>query len=41
MMVVPTRNVKPIQGNPVDIMKYTMSGGIVEFDPNDGAEPKP
>ncbi len=41
MLVVPTRNVKPIHGNPVDIMKYTMSGGIVEFDPNDGAEPKP
>jgi uncharacterized membrane protein len=32
MLVVPIRNVKPLHGNPVDILKYTMSGGIVEFD---------
>jgi uncharacterized membrane protein len=38
MLVVPLRNVKPLKGNPVDIMKYTISGGIVEFDPNEGAE---
>jgi uncharacterized membrane protein len=38
MLVVPIRNVKPLQGNPVDIMKYTISGGIVEFDPNDGSQ---
>jgi uncharacterized membrane protein len=36
MLVVPLRNIKPLQGNPVDILKYTMSGGIVEFDPNEG-----
>jgi uncharacterized membrane protein len=38
MLVVPIRNVKPLQGNPVDIMKYTISGGIVEFDPNAGSD---
>lgn len=38
MLVVPIRNVKPLQGNPVDIMKYTISGGIVEFDPNEGVK---
>jgi uncharacterized membrane protein len=40
MLVVPIRNVKPLQGNPVDIMKYTISGGIVEFDPHEGTQSK-
>ncbi len=35
MMIVPTKNLRRIESNPVDVMKYTMSGGIVEFDPED------
>ncbi|MFN0031264.1 MAG: DUF502 domain-containing protein [Flavobacteriales bacterium] len=35
MLVVPVKNLKRIESNPVDIMKYTVSGGIVEFDPDD------
>ena len=33
MMIVPARNIKRIERNSVDILKYTMSGGIVELDP--------
>jgi uncharacterized membrane protein len=33
MMIVPVRNIKRIERNAVDIMKYTVSGGIVELDP--------
>ena len=32
MMIVPTKNITPIDRNSVDILKYTMSGGIVELD---------
>jgi uncharacterized membrane protein len=35
MLVVPVKNLKRIESNPVDIMKYTVSGGIVEFDPDE------
>lgn len=33
MMIVPVRNITRIERNAVDILKYTMSGGIVELDP--------
>lgn len=33
MMIVPTKNIKRIERNAVDIMKYTVSGGIVELEP--------
>jgi uncharacterized membrane protein len=33
MMIVPTKNISRIERNAVDILKYTMSGGIVELDP--------
>lgn len=32
MMIVPTKNISRIERNAVDILKYTMSGGIVELD---------
>lgn len=32
MMIVPIKNITPIERNAVDILKYTMSGGIVELD---------
>lgn len=35
LMVVPTRNIKRLERNAVDIMKYAVSGGIVELDPED------
>ncbi|HEY8403489.1 MAG TPA: DUF502 domain-containing protein [Flavobacteriales bacterium] len=35
MMIVPAKNVKPIDRNAVDVMKYTMSGGIVEIEQKD------
>jgi uncharacterized membrane protein len=33
LMVVPTKNIKRIERNAVDVMKYAVSGGIVEFEP--------
>ena len=37
MMIVPIKNITRIERNAVDILKYTMSGGIVELDPeNEG-----
>jgi uncharacterized membrane protein len=37
MMIVPVKNITRIERNSVDILKYTMSGGIVELDPeNEG-----
>lgn len=33
LMIVPVKNIKRIERNAVDIMKYTVSGGIVELDP--------
>jgi uncharacterized membrane protein len=33
MMIVPVKNIKRLERNAVDIMKYTVSGGIVELDP--------
>jgi uncharacterized membrane protein len=41
MMVVPVRNIKRIERNAVDIMKYTVSGGIVELDNEDERGQKP
>lgn len=35
MMIVPTKNIKPIDRNAVDVMKYTVSGGIVEIEHDD------
>jgi uncharacterized membrane protein len=35
LMIVPTRNIKRLERNAVDIMKYAVSGGIVELDPED------
>jgi hypothetical protein len=32
MMIVPVKNITPIERNSVDILKYTMSGGIVELE---------
>ncbi len=32
LMIVPSKNVKPIDRNAVDVMKYTVSGGIVEME---------
>jgi len=32
MMIVPIKNITRIDRNSVDILKYTMSGGIVELD---------
>lgn len=32
LVVVPIKNIKRIERNPVDVMKYTVSGGVVEFD---------
>jgi len=36
LMIVPTANVKVIDRNPVEVMKYTVSGGVVEFDDDKG-----
>jgi uncharacterized membrane protein len=35
MMIVPVKNIRRLERNAVDIMKYTVSGGIVELDPED------
>jgi len=35
MMIVPSKNVKAIDRNAVDVMKYTVSGGIVEIEHDD------
>ncbi len=35
MLIVPIKNLTPIAGNPMDVLKYTMSGGVVEFNPED------
>lgn len=39
MVIVPAKNVKPIDRNAVDVMKYTMSGGIVEIDHDHEKQP--
>jgi uncharacterized membrane protein len=42
LVVVPRRNVKKIDRSSVDIMKYVVSGGIVEIDaPDDHIENNP
>jgi uncharacterized membrane protein len=38
MMIVPIKNITRIERNAVDILKYTMSGGIVELDPENEGE---
>lgn len=35
MMIVPVKNIRRLERNAVDIMKYTVSGGIVELEPED------
>jgi len=35
LVFVPTRNIKRIEGNPAEVMKYTVSGGIVEIEHED------
>ncbi len=35
MMIVPTRHIKKIDRNAVDVMKYAVSGGIVELEHED------
>jgi uncharacterized membrane protein len=36
LMIVPRVNVKVIERNAVEVMKYTVSGGVVEFDEDKG-----
>lgn len=36
LMIVPKANVKVIERNAVEVMKYTVSGGVVEFDDDKG-----
>ena len=40
LVIVPRSNVKLITGNSLELMKYVVSGGVVEFEPekNEGAE---
>ncbi len=37
LMVVPAKNVVPIDRNALDVMKYTISGGVVEFESEEDA----
>jgi len=37
MMIVPKNNVTPVDRNAVDVMKYIVSGGVVELDHEDHA----
>jgi uncharacterized membrane protein len=34
LLIVPVKNVKPIDKNAVDVMKYIVSGGVVDIDHN-------
>ena len=36
LMIVPRSNVRVIERNAVEVMKYTVSGGVVEFDDDKG-----
>lgn len=38
LMIVPAKNVKPIDKNAVDVMKYIVSGGVVDIDHNHDAK---
>jgi uncharacterized membrane protein len=40
LVIVPRSNVKPISGNSLELMKYVVSGGVVEFEPekNEGTK---
>jgi len=40
LVIVPRSNVKPIKGNSLELMKYVVSGGVVEFEPekNEGTK---
>jgi uncharacterized membrane protein len=40
LVIVPRSNVKPITGNSLELMKYVVSGGVVEFEPekNEGTK---
>lgn len=35
LVFVPVKNIKKIEGNPAEILKYTVSGGIVEIEHDD------
>lgn len=37
MMIVPKSNIQPVDRNAVDIMKYIVSGGVVELDHEENA----
>lgn len=38
LMIVPAKNVKPIDKNAVDVMKYIVSGGVVDIEHNHDAK---
>lgn len=38
LMIVPAKNVRPIDRNAVDIMKYIVSGGVVDLDTDSDAK---
>jgi uncharacterized membrane protein len=38
LMIVPVKNVKPIDKNAVDVMKYIVSGGVVDMEHNNEAK---
>jgi uncharacterized membrane protein len=38
LMIVPVKNVKPIDKNAVDVMKYIVSGGVVDMEHNNDAK---
>lgn len=40
LVIVPRSNVKPIAGNSLELMKYVVSGGVVEFEPEKNEETK-
>lgn len=40
LMIVPIKNIKRIEKNPVDVMKYAVSGGIVELEHEDEKQPR-
>lgn len=38
LIIVPAKNVTPVDRNALDVMKYIVSGGVVEIDSEDGAK---
>lgn len=39
LLIVPVRNITRIERNPVDVMKYIVSGGVVELDDDGDSRP--